>query len=135
MGSGAGVASATLALHRLASDPDDGWLPVADTARVQQLLAHVRETAWLDVPEKGTFAQVLGLGGATLEPITKEGKRLAKVRADTRAALRRWVARREGRERLGKWLMPEMRRRNHEGAQRLPLPKSFITVVPPVPQT
>jgi CRISPR-associated protein (TIGR02584 family) len=120
----------TLALHRLDSAADDGWLAVGNTERVRQLLGHVREAMWLDLPEDSAFAHVLGLGNATLSPVEKEGERLKKVRADTRAELRKWT-RKHGRERLGKWLIPEMRKKAHEGAQRLPLPRSFIQVVVP----
>jgi len=88
---------------------------------------------WMDVPDTGTWAQILGFPNARLEAMPKEGERLKKVRADTRSELRKWTRRRSGREGLGKWLIPEIRTRAHETSQRLPLPRSFINIIQPRP--
>jgi CRISPR-associated protein (TIGR02584 family) len=122
---------ATLALHKLDSAEGDGWLAVADTERIRRLLHPIRDLRWVRNHVKSrALAAVIGVGGVKMPPVEKEGERLKKLRADTRRDLEKWLDDPDRRD-WSRWLIPEARKEAHEGFQRLPLPRAFITVTLP----
>jgi CRISPR-associated protein (TIGR02584 family) len=122
---------AALALHKLDSTEGDDWLAVADTDRIRRLLHPIRDLRWVrNHVRSKALAAVMGVEGVKMPPVDKEGERLKKLRADTRRDLEKWLDDPDRRD-WSRWLIPEARKEAHEGFQRLPLPRAFITVTLP----
>ena len=118
---------AALALQRIRDPEGDGWLDTYDTPRVAELLDGATKAYWPDYKAEGADLWKVLTGEAN--PDQKEGRRLAKLRTDTRKAIEKWC-RDAGRPAWAAWLVPAFQKTYGGGRQRLPLPPQQLEIVP-----